>query len=91
MTVRMFLVLVVCVSMTAARPPQARPSSSFSLVWCYWAGQAAFSGDGCQFGQMMGPCGPVCLRGPGDLRGGAEDSYGVCGTGMMCQYNVCIR
>ena len=32
----------------------------------------------------MGPCGPVCLRGPGAVCGGAEDRYGVCGTGLTC-------
>ena len=53
------------------------------LVWCYWAGVAAFSG-GCSYGEMMGPCGLVCLRGPGEMCGGAGDKYGVCGHGMEC-------
>ena len=33
---------------------------------------------------MMGPCGRVCLRGPGEMCGGAGDVYGLCGPGLAC-------
>ena len=41
---------------------EASPSSSYSLVWCYWAGQAALSQSECLWGSVAGPCGRVCLR-----------------------------
>eukprot|EP00092_Neocalanus_flemingeri_P059109 GFUD01070560.1.p1 GENE.GFUD01070560.1~~GFUD01070560.1.p1 ORF type:complete len:121 (+),score=37.51 GFUD01070560.1:28-363(+) len=76
--------LAITCLLASTQPSSARPSSrSAGLVWCYWAGQAALSGT-CQYGEMMGPCGRVCLRGPGEMCGGRGDRYGVCGGGMTC-------
>ena len=74
--------LSICMLMLSTPPPSsALPTSG--LVWCYWAGHAALSGS-CLHGEMMGPCGRVCLRGPGEMCGGRGDRYGVCGGGMAC-------
>ena len=75
--------LCTCMLLLSTQPPSsALPTSG--LVWCYWAGQAALSGAGCAHGGMMGPCGRVCLRGPGQMCGGRGARYGVCGAGMAC-------
>ena len=71
--------LLSSLTVTVARPPIS--SAGSSMVWCYWA---LVSEDSCTWGSMLGPCGPVCLRGPGAVCGGAEDRYGVCGTGLTC-------
>ena len=82
-------VLSLCLNLIVCRPPTPNSYSGYSLVWCYWAGQAALSSDNCLHGNMMGPCGPVCLKGPGETCGGAQDRYGVCGPGMFCQDHMC--
>ena len=38
----------------------------------------------CEWGEMAGPCGRVCLRGPGQRCGGVENINGVCGPGLDC-------
>merc|ERR1712013_719158 len=41
--------------------------------------------NSCQFGSGPGPCGgDVCLKGPGDVCGGARDRYGKCAEGLLC-------
>ena len=85
----LLLVITCCSTLTMSRPPV--PASSFSLVWCYWSGHTALSGGGdtCPHGSMMGPCGTVCLKSDGEMCGGVEDSYGVCGPGLTCVDNKC--
>merc|ERR1712083_355441 len=40
---------------------------------------------------MLGPCGRVCLRGPGDMCGGRGARYGLCGEGLECSpCNRCV-
>ena len=73
------------ITLSVARPPTS--SAGSSMVWCYWA--LTSPSDSCMFGWMVGPCGPVCLRGPGAVCGGAEDRYGVCGIGLTCENNRC--
>merc|ERR1711862_827692 len=45
-----------------------------------WRRMSVWSNDGSMWSSLS--------PGPVDLYGGAEDSYGVCGTGMICQDNV---
>ena len=41
--------------------------------------------NSCQFGSGPGPCGgEVCLKGPGEVCGGARDRYGKCAEGLLC-------
>ena len=77
---RLCCILVVAL-LTPPLPARARPAAS--LVWCYWAVMAT---SGCRHGDMAGPCGRVCLRGPGQLCGGlgGDSRYGLCGPGLVC-------
>ena len=41
--------------------------------------------NSCQFGSGPGPCGgEVCLKGPGEVCGGARARYGNCAEGLLC-------
>lgn len=88
-SVHILLIVALCSSLTMSRPPV--PTSTFPMVWCYWAGHTAVAGGGatCQHGAMMGPCGVTCLKGAGEICGGIENSYGVCGPGFQCLQNKC--
>ncbi|GAB1862955.1 Neuroparsin-A [Camponotus japonicus] len=47
--------------------------------------------DKCKFGFVISTvCGiPECRRGPGDICGGRNEAWGVCGDGLICQCNRC--
>merc|ERR1712107_464550 len=76
--VRLFVMtsLVTCAS---SNPVNARTMK----IWCFRAGQAAVRFR-CEHGQGEGPCGPVCLKGPGEICGGEENIYGMCSEGLIC-------
>ena len=48
--------------------------------------------NSCQFGTVPGPCGgEVCLKGPGEVCGGARARYGKCAEGLLCSdCNRCL-
>ena len=63
---------------------------SLSDKWCYRAGQEAVP-SACEHGDVMGPCGRVCLKGPGDFCGGRRNVYGKCGESLKCSgCNRCV-
>ncbi|XP_014226154.1 neuroparsin-A-like [Trichogramma pretiosum] len=45
----------------------------------------------CKYGSAFSRwCGlRECLKGPGEICGGARNKYGVCGDGMYCRCNKC--
>ena len=40
--------------------------------------------ENCLHGITEGPCGSACLKGPGEICGGKDSMYGVCGDGLSC-------
>jgi len=39
----------------------------------------------CKYGWEMDPCGTkLCTKGPGEVCGGKNERYGICGEGLMC-------
>ena len=63
---------------------------SLSDTWCYRAGHTA-DPSACEHGDGLGPCGRVCLKGPGDVCGGRRNVYGQCGESLKCSAcNRCV-
>ena len=85
---RMFcLALLYTHTLLCMGAPQLR---SISDIWCYRAGEAAVVGL-CDHGDMVGPCGRVCLKGPGQVCGGPRSVYGQCGESLHCSScNRCV-
>ncbi|XP_023320384.1 neuroparsin-A isoform X2 [Eurytemora carolleeae] len=52
-------------------------------IWCKRAEEAT-NPLKCFYGLGEGPCGPVCLKGPGEVCGGEDDIYGICSEGLTC-------
>ena len=66
-----FLIFHCFLNLQIAGVPRLR---SLADIWCYNAGQAAVLTT-CEHGDFMGPCGRVCLKGPGDVCGGQRNVY----------------
>ena len=84
---KLFLIFHCILNLQIAGVPRFR---SLSKMWCYNAEQAAVLST-CEHGDYMGPCGRVCLKGPGDVCGGRSNNYGQCGESLKCSgCNRCV-
>ena len=61
--------------------PQTFSSYTYSRLQCQYS---ETSDDKCLHGTTEGPCGAMCLKGPGEICGGNNNMYGVCGDGLSC-------
>jgi len=65
----------------------AAAAEAYVLRGCYGgqADNALFDEGRCSYGWEVDACGrKSCTKGPGDICGGKNNRYGICGEGLMC-------
>ena len=75
---KLFLIFHCFLNLQIAGVPQFR---SLSDMWCYNVEQTAVLSMWAHE-EITGPCGRVCLKGPGDVCEGQMNVYGQCGESL---------
>lgn len=58
---------------------------AYPRACAYNRGQRVDDVKKCRYGWEVDPCGnKICTKGPGEVCGGKNQRYGICGEGLMC-------
>ncbi len=81
-----FLLLALALLALAPAPVHSYPRMCReSRRRAAWQQLDGFDESECKYGWEMDVCGVrQCTKGPGDLCGGKQQRYGICGEGLMC-------